>query len=186
MKFNLNLASRRYVNKRALYYGFVTALCILFLFGGWEVSALIASNNALQLNQQRLVEAKKKLQVLQGGPTKTLSIQERALLEKESSVVADLLALDAFRWTELLDRMENLLPKGVSLNSFRPDYKKKSLNLNGNARTLKDMRIFLDRLLKNENFEQVYLKSHSRIKVKDYADIDRDAISFSLQLEGVF
>ena len=186
MKFNLNLASRRYVNKHALYYGFVTALCILIFIGGWEVSSLIASNSALKSNQQRLVEVKEKLQALSGKPIKTLSVEERALLETESSVVADLLRLDSFRWTELLDRMEKLLPKGVSLNSFSPDYKKKSLDLNGNARTLKDMRIFLDRLLKNEIFEQVYLKNHSRIKIKDYADIDRDAISFSLQLEGVF
>lgn len=186
MKFTLNLASRRYVNKRALHYGFFAALCILLLFGGREVSTLITSNNALQLNQRRLVETRQQLQALRGGPIRTLSIEERASLEKEFSVVADLLALDAFRWTELLDRMEKLLPKGVSLNAFRPDYKKKSLNLSGNARTLKDMRIFLDRLLKNENFRQVYLKNHSRIKIQDYADQERDAISFSLQLEGVF
>ncbi len=186
MKFNLNLASRRYINKRALLYGFIAALCMLLLFAGWELNTLIAGNNALQLNQQRLAETNRQLQRLRGEPIKTLSPEERATLEREFSAVADLLTLDAFRWTELLDRMEKMLPEGVSLKGFSPDYKKKSLNLIGDARSLKKMRLFLDRLLKNESFKQVYLKSHSRIKVRDYADNERDAISFSLQLEGVF
>jgi len=186
MKFDLNLASRRDVNKRALHYGFVAALCILILFGGWEVNTLIANNNALQLNQQRLAETNQRLQALRGGPIKTLSTEERATLEKEHSAVAELLTMDAFRWTELLDRMEKLLPDGVSLKSFTPDYKKKSLDLSGEARSLKGMRLFLDRLLKNEKFEQVYLESHARVKVRDYAGNEREAISFSLQIEGIF
>jgi len=186
MKFNLNLASRRDVHKRALHYGFVAALCILLLFGGWEVNTLIASNNALQLTQQRLAETNQRLQILRGGPIKTLSIEERASLEKEYSAIAELLRMDAFRWTELLDRMEKSLPEGVSLKGFTPDYKKRSLALSGEARSLKEMRLFLDRLLKNKSFKQVYLENHARIKVRDYADNEREAISFSLQLEGVF
>ncbi len=186
MKLNLNLASRRYVSKRALQQGFVAVTVILLFFGAWEVSTLISSNNALQVNQQHLGEVKFQLQELRGGPQKTLSIEERAALEKSYSIAVDLLKRDAFRWTALLDRMEGLLPVGVSLTDFKPAYKKKSLSLNGQARSLKEMRIFLDQLLKSKDFAQVYLKGHSRIKVRDYADAERGAISFSLQLEGVF
>jgi len=186
MKFNLNLASRSYVNNRALQYGFIAAVCILLLVGGWNINTFISSNTALHINQQRLAETNLQIQLLRGGPTKTLSIEERAALELEYSTVVKLLQLDAFRWTQLLDRIESLLPEGVNLKSFNPDYKKKSLNLVGDARSLKKMRQFLDRLLKNENFKQVYLQSHSRTKVRDYADNERDAISFSLLIEGVF
>ncbi len=186
MKFNLNLASRRYVNKRTLQYGFVALTAILLILGAWEVSTLVSSNNALQLNQQHLSEVKRQLQELRGGPRETLSVEERAALEKSYSIAVDLLKRDAFRWTALLDRMEGLLPVGVSLTNFKPDYKKKSLSLGGQARSLKEMRVFLDRLLKSNDFAQVYLKAHSRIKVRDYADEERDAISFSLELEGVF
>lgn len=186
MKFNLNLASRRYVNKRGLLNGFIALFCALLLFGGWAVNSLIVSTNALQLNQQHLAEVNRELRQLQGKPAKTLSIAERTALEQESSVVAELLRLDAFRWTELLDRMEQLLPKGVSLNAFSPDYAKNSLQLSGEALSLKEMRIFLDRLLKDESFKHVYLKNHARTKIQDYAKNEREAISFSLLLEGVF
>ncbi len=186
MKFNLNLASRRYLNKRALKNGFIAAVCLLLLLGGWQINALVAGNHTLQLTQERLQELQGRIEKLRGGPQKTLTVAQRAALEKEFSVATELLAQDAFRWTALLDRMEKLLPAGVSLSGFSPDYKKNVLALTGRARSLKEMRLFLDRLLKDKGFAQVYLKNHSRITVTDYADTEREAISFSLQLEGVF
>lgn len=186
MKFTLNLASRRYINKRALSNGFVAALCLLLLVGAWLVNALVVNSGTLTQERQRLAEVNQQLQALRGGPQKTLSPAERAELEQKFLVVAELLKQDAFRWTELLDRMENLLPEGVTLSGFRPNYKKKSLALSGRARSLKEMRLFLDRLLKDKSFAQVYINNHSRIKVKDYADNEREAISFTFQLEGVF
>jgi type IV pilus assembly protein PilN len=186
MKFTLNLASRGYVNKRALKGGFIAVLCVLLIIAGWETQTFLAGSKGLQLNRQRLAEAQQELQKLRGGPRKALSSAERAQLEAEYRIVLDLLSLDAFRWTALLDRMETLLPDGVSLNGFQPDYKKKSLTLTGRAVSLKEMRQFLDRLLKNGDFKQVYLQNHSRIKVRDYAGVEQPAITFSLQIEGVF
>lgn len=186
MKFNLNLASRRYVNKRALNYGFLIVFAVLFLFVAWKMNVLLTGNRSLQLNQQQLVETQRQLQKLRGGPHKILTSKEREKLKSEYVVAAGLLSQDAFRWTRLLDRMEKLLPEGVSLSGFTPDYKKKSLTLNGRATNLKKMRIFLDRLLKKGDFKEVFLKSHSRTKVRDHAGTERSAISFSLQLEGVF
>jgi Tfp pilus assembly protein PilN len=186
MKFTLNLASRRYANNRALKYAYIAALCLLALYGVWELNSLVSSYSSLQQSNLRLLEVEQQHQALTGGPVKTLSAAERTQLENEFDVARELLVQDAFRWTELLDRMEKLLPKGVSLGGFRPDFKKRSLALSGRARDLKAMRVFLDRLLKNDSFKKVYLKNHSRIKVRDYADMERDAITFSIQLEGVF
>jgi len=186
MKLTLNLASRSHSNKSAINSGFIVLLCLLLLVVGWEANTLLKSNKRLMATQLQLVDVQQKLQQLRGGPKKTLTVTERALIEKEYGVVSDLLNLDAFRWSALLDRMETLLPEGVSLSGFQPDYKKKSLTLSGRAVGLKEMRIFLDRLLKNSDFENVYLSNHSRIKVRDYADVERSAISFSLQIEGVF
>ncbi|WP_020676037.1 PilN domain-containing protein [Geopsychrobacter electrodiphilus] len=186
MKLTLNLASRSYLNRRALNSGFIVFLCILLLSVGWAANTMIESNKMLHLIQQQVQETQQELLRLQGGPRKTLTSAERGFLEKEHEIVGELLAQDAFRWTALLDRMEKLLPEGVSLTDFQPNYKKKSLSLRGQAVDLKAMRLFLDRLLKKSEFDQVYLQNHSRIKVRDYADVEREAISFSLQIEGVF
>ncbi len=186
MKFNLNLASRRYANKRALNHGFLAALCLLLLFSGWSIVDLMQENARLRQNEEAVSEASQQLRVLRGGPKKPLSPAERAELEKEHAVIKDLLDQDAFRWTALLDRMERLLPVGVSLSGFNPDFKKKSLSIRGLSRDLELMRKFLDQLEKNGDFKQVYIKNHARTMVKDYADNEREAISFSIQLEGVF
>lgn len=186
MKLNLNLASRRYVNKRALDQGFVAAFCLLLLFCGWSLFSLLQENAALRLQQDEVSEVAQQIQALRGGPEKTLTPAQKLALEKEYAIVKELLDQDAFRWTSLLDKMENLVPEGVNFNGFRPDYNKKSLAISGRARDLKQMRKFLDQLIKDGGFEQVFLKSHSRLKVRDYADVERDAITFSVQLEGVF
>lgn len=186
MKFNLNLASRHYMNKRAVNQGFLAVVCLLLIFCGWTLNNLAAEYRSLQLERQHQAEVDRQLQNLRGEPKKPLSAKERAALENEFDVVEKLLARDAFRWTSVLDRMEKLLPAGVSLSGFNPDYEKGSLALAGRARNLKQMRVFLGRLLKNTDFKEVYLNSHSRIKVKDYADQEREAIAFSIELEGVF
>ncbi len=186
MKFNLNLASRRHVNKRVLNHAFVATLCLLLIFGAWQVNLLLTSTWELQQNRQQKDAVDQELRVLRGGPKEPLSATERSALEQKFEAVAQLQQQDAFRWTELLDRMEELLPAGVSLQGFRPNYTKKTLSLSGRARSLEKMRLFLDRLLKDKGFEQVYLKNHSRITVKDYAGKERAAIAFSIQLEGIF
>lgn len=186
MKFTLNLASRRYVNRRALNHGFLTALVLLFLFCAWSGYNLLGENDVLQTNLLKAAEYRTQLDKLRGGPVKPLTADERSRLEAEFKAANRLLDQDAFRWTRLLDRMEGLVPQGVSLVSFRPDFDKDSLALGGNARSLTEMRQFLDRLMKKGNFEEVLLQNHSRIKVTDYAGEEREAISFSISLQGVF
>ncbi len=186
MKLTLNLASRRYVNRRALNHGFIAAAALLVLFCLWSLVGLIEQHELLKQNRQQVAEIEQQLRVLRGGPVKPLSEEERSRIEAQFLIAQRLLEQDAFRWTKLLDRMEALLPAGVSINSFRPDFGKDSLALDGQARSLKEMRQFLDRLLKKGGFQQVYLNSHSRTKVRDYADNEREAVTFSVQLQGVF
>lgn len=186
MKLTLNLASRRYMNRRALNYGFYAALSLLLLFCLWSGYGLMAEKRLLQKNQQQIVKLSRQLEELRGGPVKPLNAAERKELETKFAAAGKILAQDAFRWSRLLDRMETLLPAGVSLDSFQPNFDKDSLEISGRARTLKEMRQFLDRLMKKSDFGKVFLKSHSRIKVKDFAATERAAIRFSISMQGVF
>lgn len=186
MKLNLNLASRRYVNNRLLTYGFFGLILLLVVLTLWFAQTLVKERQRVALFQQQARETAEQLNRLRGEPQKPLSVAERARLEEQFNQAQYLLERDAFRWTALLDYMEGLLPDGVSLAGFRPDYAKNRLALTGRARSLKEMRAFLDRLLKDQRFKRVFLQNHSRITVKDYANQERLAIAFSLELDGVF
>ncbi|NCO53172.1 MAG: PilN domain-containing protein [Deltaproteobacteria bacterium] len=186
MKLNVNLASRRYVNHRLVTYGFLSAAAVLALLALWCGQTLLAHRQQLIVYQQQTQDVSAQLNRLRGEPRKPLSVAERVALEETFTQAGHLLKRDAFRWTALLDQMEELVPTGVSLAGFRPDYAKNRLAMTGRARGLKEMRVFLDRLLKDQGFERVFLQSHSRIMVKDYADQERQAIAFALEVDGVF
>ena len=186
MKFHLNLASRRYFNRQAVTTAFGVLFIGLLLLSGWSLAGIIGDQKKVRTYQLRLEEEQRKIDALRGGPKTPLTAKERKDLEGQFEVVAGILAQDNFRWTALLDRMEALVPSGVILTGLRPDYEKDRLALAGQAEDLKKMRRFLDRLLKKGGFAEVLLKNHSKVKVKDYANREREAIAFSIELEGVF
>ncbi len=96
------------------------------------------------------------LRISRKGPEQTaeeLGKQRQTYHQAEAS-----LQRDAFRWTGLFDRMEKLLPDGVSLRSFNPDYAKNSLSILGVARTLTQLQTLLDNL-QNAQFQQMYLEN---------------------------
>lgn len=182
MKLTLNLASRRYVNERALKLGclIVTLLLILLL--------LLQGRNCLNDREQNLVKQANIDQLeekLQGKIPQRFSKEQIVLQQQDFARAQDLLQKDAFRWTVLFDRLEVLLPKNVSIRSFSPNYKAGSLLITGVARNLIDLQDLLDNL-HADTFQQVFLKSQSQIEVLDYQEAKRPALAFSILLEGVF
>jgi len=182
MKLTLNLASRRYINERALTWGclVLTLLLVLLLFfqlRGWMQSR--------ELNLAHQAEINKLEEQLQGKIPKRLTSEEISLQKQEFNVAQQLLQQDAFRWTELFDRMEKLLPENVSIRSFSPDYNKGSLTITGVAKNLIDLQDLLDNL-HNDSFKFVYLRNQRQVEVLDYQEQKRPALGFSILLEGVF
>ncbi len=184
MKPTLNLASRRYVNRRASNRIF-TALILLFtVFAALQAQFFLQGRKQLDKFQENIVELEEQLNGINGNAPH-LSNEQIDQQKLEFAQADMLLQRDAFRWTALFDRMEKHLPSGVSISSFQPDYSKKSLSLNGAAKRLKDLQRLLDRLLL-EPYDQVFLKSHGRAEVDDGMGGKKTAIKFSLVIEGVF
>ena len=185
MKVTLNLASRRYVNRRALnQFGILFALLLLVILG-FQVRDYLQQRGQLQMYVKNLAEMNQGYQQLQGETPRNLSSQQVEEQRADFLQAEVLLRRDAFRWTTLFDRMEKRLPSGVSITSFNPDYKTNSVELGGVAKTLAD----LQRLLKNlhkESFSQVFLQNQSEVIVKDKQGVELSALSFKISLEGGF
>ena len=182
MKLTINLASRRHLNQKMLnmtYSLFIFLLLLVLLIQGktffddYRLAKTYYSHlDALQVD-------------LQGKLPERADPKEQAEQRQTYNQAKELLQRDSFRWTELFDRMERVLPDGVSLKSFNPDYEKNSLAINGTARSLKNLQILLDRI-HAESFQRVYLQRQGEVLVDDGRGGKITALSFSIRLSGVF
>jgi len=181
-KLSINLASRRHIDQRFLKLFLVSAVILFVLLLGLQAKQYLYDRQLGFKYQSHLDLLQKQLQVkLPQRLSPTALAQQR----RNGEQIKTLLQRDTFRWTALLDKMERLLPTGISLRNFKPEYGNNSLTLTGVARDLKDLRMFLDNL-ESEQFNHVFLKSQSETKITDSGGNERIALSFSISLNGVF
>ena len=182
MKLSINLASQRYLNQPVLKLIFSCAIFFLLVILALQGNAYL-QNRQLSLQHQAHLETLR--EQLRGKLPERLTAKDLAAQRQKYHQAEALLQRDAFRWTGLFDRMENLLPDGVSLRSFNPDYVKNSLSILGVARTLPQLQALLDNL-QAAQFQQVYLENQGEVEVDNGRDGKRMVLSFSIRLEGVF
>lgn len=182
MKLTINLASRRYLNQRSLTVGFFVLIFLLVV-----ILCLQGRNylDARQLEREYQGHLEHLQEQLLGKLPQQMSPADLAEHRAALLKAQEILERDAFRWTRIFDRMERLLPKGVSLRSFNPDYERKTLSLTGVARDLATLQALLDNL-HADAFERAYLLSQAETRLKDSRGMEHTAISFVVNLTGVF
>jgi len=182
MKLSINLASRRYVNQRAMGLFFAVLLfaliCILLLQG----NSWLQDYRLEQSYRTHLAELQKELGGALPERLSPAEIANRRQLYEQADV---LLTRDAFRWTALFDRMERLMPGGISFLGFSPEYEKNSLKIRGVARDLAALQRLLDNLY-GDGFGQIFLENQGETTVDDGRGGKKTALNFTLSLEGVF
>lgn len=186
MKLTLNLASRSYVNRRALYAAYAATIVALLLLGGFNLTRAWRLNVQAGQIETRLAELEARAGAVRGASGGAIT---PAALEQQRAAIGfanEILLRDSFRWTSLLDRLEAVAVEGVSIRALQPNFKNQALRLTGHARSIKELREFIDRLIAAPGFSEVYLLQQSNEKVKTPAGAERPAVSFSLALKGVF
>lgn len=183
MKPSLNLASRIYLNRRALFifYGVLLAMLSLILVtqvGYWMHAA--TQKSQVQL---RLAELEDQL---------GLSDQTTKYTEKEFSTLLDkiafaneVIAKEVFHWTGLLSRLEEVAHPRVRIVKIQPNFKEGKLVLAGEAKSVADLREFLDSLLASKYFADAYLLRQSEIKPAGAGGVNRSYIEFDVRVESV-
>ena len=91
----------------------------------------------------------------------------------------ELLQRDSFHWTNLLDRMESVVPRDVRILKILPNHKEMEIKLSGQSKNLKSLKRFIDNLIKSEYYDQVFLEQQASIE-------ETKMIRFSIRLEGAF
>jgi len=182
MKLTLNLASRTYLNRRALRFSFWAASVVLALllvanlYGYWRAYDQIGLLNG------RLAALEQKRQAQQGPLPRKMTTKEQEQLTADIEFANEILKQDGFRWTLLLDKLETVVPDRVSIRGIRPNYREGSLNLSGYAATVEDLRKFLDNLIGSSDFNDVYLLQQA----KDENKAGGSLVAFSIVVKGAF
>lgn len=182
MKYSINLASRSYVNKKALYLAYF--LCAIVLVAGllYSLGYYFELQKQIDTTENRLAELEEKILASQGGDADDYSVARYEKVLAEIRLANEILDRDSFRWTVLLDQLEQVVPGNVRIISISPDHKTNTVKLSCMAKRLKDMKRFLDNLIKSEMYEDVLLFSQASEKSADGSD----GVSFSIELLGAF
>lgn len=185
MKITLNLASRTYLNRRALYGFYLVVSGILVLLLALSVGLHVRSLAQVRQIREHLAELKRETAGATQAEGSTFTPAAYEQLLAEIRFANEILVQDSFRWTVLLDRLEEVVPQNVAISSIEPDYKGNSLNLTGLARGVEDLQQFLDKLIASKYFSDVYLLQQSRLKEAGQSEA-AGAISFSIVVGGAF
>ena len=186
MKPQINLASRSYINRRGLhtlYAGLTLFFLLLLVLNGRSVFSLQKRQSQ---TEKHLAEVRHTLGYLHNGQNAKETGSELAALRQEIAWANGILQQDSFRWTALLDQLEDVITDSTRIRAIQPQFKDGSLKISGVAKNVTALQDFLDRLVASPHFTDVYLFSQSRVEIKDSGGRSRDALNFSLELKGAF
>jgi len=181
MKPTINLSTRSYINRRALRTALLAAIGALVL---WMVMGMyLTGRDIVYLRglDEKTITLRSQSQDSQGVGQQVPS----ASLERrwqEVAFINRLLERDTYRWTALLDQLEEQAFSGIVISSIQPDFKDHTLAVQGYARELRHLRSFLDNLIASGDYRDVFLLDQKMERLKDTTGRDREAIAFDLSL----
>lgn len=87
--------------------------------------------------------------------------EDQIALVKGKIAFANLLSdKRAFSWTRLLSELEETVPANVSIGSVRLDFRQSNITVNGLAKSLQDVNVFVQTLQTHRAFQKAVLANH--------------------------
>lgn len=154
MNFNINLATRVYVDFRKLNICFALSGVVLSFWLGLSIySAVDNAADMKKLNDYRA-------RLSHGSESKKVSESDYATFLANVKSANSILYKRSYDWLSLLASLEQLVPEGVALRGVEPSERGTVIKLSGNARTFKSVRRFIENLESSSKFKETYLTDH--------------------------
>ena len=145
----INLATFEYQDKRIAYPILISAILMIFALSG--LSFYLGSRNRAEIE-----EYEKKIEQLEYRSIKKqntddnkfykLNSEEIETIKNNVDFVNQLIDMDTFPWGKLLDSLERVVPSGITLSTFQMSDDMNKVELQGIARSIKDIGVFLEQL----------------------------------------
>ncbi len=178
MQHSINLATRIYINTSRLKFFIVCALILLI-----SILLLNLRNSATDLGEMKRLNQKLDLLGGKAGAAKGATINEKEYqkLLARIKLANAIIEQKTFDWLMLLDRLETVVPDGISLVSIEPS-KNGELKLAGIAKNFGNLRNYMENLEDSRYFAEVYLVSQSVLQQSD----GRQGISFNITCKAIY
>ena len=160
MKLTINLATRRYINMRRLNTGLAVSILLAAALLVYQVREI--ANNQVDINKIGN-ESAAASRGSAGEPV--VSPELLQALDAKIAYGNLLIARKTMNWVAVLDKLEGVVPAGVSLSQVKPSLKDQTLQLAGVARSFSELRTLLENMEESPNFSEVYLLSQNDVKV---------------------
>lgn len=178
MKFNLNLATRSYVNLRQVNLAMVILTALLLLWLAFNIKSIAGNFGEAQRIEKQIVAMDSKLK----GDAKGVPQKEYEGLQAKIAFANAIIANKNLNWLSFLDQLEAVVPEGVTLTVVDPDPDKKALKVSGIAKNFGKLRAFFETLETSSYFRNVYLENQSEIKVGE----TQKGVSFNITCTVIY
>jgi len=164
MRYNVNLASRPYIDAHRFYTNWLTGLGVLFVVTavlvGFALHALIGSRQVA--GEIRKVEDQiSKLDAQRARAQEVMGRPENRETRDKSRFLNDAIARKSFSWTRVFEELERVVPPRVHVASIRPEIKNDQvlLVMTVAGDTRENVVELLRRMESSESFRQPQLRS---------------------------
>ncbi len=186
MQSRLNLATKPYFRRQALCFWLSVAAVVLALV--LALNMVFGYQNYRQYKRVglHLEELDQRISEVKGAVSAEYNPQVFDQALEQVDGLNRILAIDQFRWTGLLTRLEELLPDEVSIRNVQPDFRHRSLKISAVSQDVQGMKDFLDALLLSADMSQVYLQQHREEELQRSTNRGGRLVSFSLEIRDAF
>lgn len=160
MNLTINLATRRYINQRRLNIWLIASFLLLAALLVYQVRTI--ANNQVEIDKIRRESAAASSGSSSGV---TVTAEQMKALEAKIAFGNSLIAKKTINWIGVLDKLEGVVPPGVTLSQVEPVLKDQALQFSGMARNFDSLRVLLENMEQSPNFTDTFLVSQSEVKV---------------------
>ena len=183
MKFRLNLATRLYINRRALYFAYGAVIGLLLLMLSLNLmSCFLLQRHVGQLKDY--LKAFPSPEVLSGQTAKHAGLPLDKVID-DIRFANSILETRRFHWTDFLDQLEGLATDKIKIRSIQPNFGNRSVKLSGLAKNLQDLQAFLENLSAKPAFSDYFLLEQAQTSVREKSAAARDAVTFTVLVKGI-
>jgi type IV pilus assembly protein PilN len=161
MQFNINLATRTYIDKRLVKQVCYGTIAVLLLLAGWNITRFSWNMGEQRKISAEVLELEKRISSKPAG----VSDKDFALQQAQIAFYNQIISQKSKNWLKLLDLIESVTPDGISLSVLNQGKKDDELNLEGHAKSFAVMRKYLEKLEETKAFGSVILHSHQNIVI---------------------
>ncbi|MGD0843142.1 MAG: PilN domain-containing protein [Geobacteraceae bacterium] len=179
MRLTINLATRIYINTRRLNIFIAVALTLLTLFLLFNAREIATSYGEKRRLAKGIAVLEGKAKGAKGGAVPEKEYQALLAGIKFANVIIE---QKTFDWLMLFEKLENVVPDGVTLVSIEPSPKEGGLKLAGIAKNFGNLRKFMENLEDSGYFTEINLVSQSNTQVSE----SRKVISFNITCKAKY